>query len=153
MSRTVGYCALMVTATIVVVLAIGAPTVLGDTNNSFLKGFVNHELLAVLGVILAITLASAGQIHLTLNSIEERLGLPGATFHRTRAGVRSSAYWLIGLFLMAVLLVVLKPLLARHDWSETLFNGAALVVLLWTALILISLTELIFAIKPPPKGD
>src|SRR5690606_5909899 len=109
MSRSIAYCVLIVSAALVVVLAAAAPSVLSDEKNSFLKDFVNHEFLNVLGVILAITLASAGQIHLALNRIEERQ--QKIFLIKTRAGVRSAAYWLIGLFLLAVVLVVVKPLI------------------------------------------
>lgn len=75
---------------------------------------MNHELLAVLGVILAITLASAAQLHLTFNQIEESYQDKGG-LSRSRRRVHSAAYWLIGLFLVAVLLVVVKPLLGSAD--------------------------------------
>lgn len=38
-------------------------------NNDFLKGFVNHEVLALMAVILTVTLASVANIHLALNRI------------------------------------------------------------------------------------
>ena len=40
------------------------PVWLSDSGNDFLKGFVNHELLAVLGFIFAITVAAAGSLHI-----------------------------------------------------------------------------------------
>lgn len=145
MTKSVAWCVLIAGIVLVCVLASYSPAVLGDSNG-FLKNFVNHELLAILGVILAITIASAGQLHLTLNEIERNHGTPGS-FDKTRDGIRSAAYWLIALFLIAVLVVVAKPLLASTPWAETLFNGGAIVILLWNGLILISIMQAIFAIK------
>jgi hypothetical protein len=149
MSKSVAYCTLIVAAALAVVLAAYAPAILSD-RNAFLEKFVASDILNVLGVILAITLASAGQVHLAINTIEEKFGHRG--LNKTRNGVHKAAYWLIGLFLIAILIVVVKPLLAKEDWSQSLFNGAALFILLWNVLILLSLTQMIFVMRPEIKG-
>jgi hypothetical protein len=151
MSKSVGYCTLICFSAVVIVLAIVAPTLLSD-DNGFLKGFVGHELLALLGVILAITLASAAQLHLTLNSIEERFNRPNS-FVATRNGIRSAVHWLLGLFVAALGLVVLKPCLALQTWMQSLANGLALLIVLWNILILISLTEAVFGLTALTNGD
>jgi hypothetical protein len=144
-TKTIAYCVLSLAVAVVLVLAAAAPKVLGDSN-LFLKGFVSDGLLDVLGVILAITLASAGQLHLTLNQIEERHDR--VIFLKMRAGIKSAASMLIALFVAAVLLVVCKPLVSsNNDAVATLFNGGALFLLLWNVLLLISLTQGIFGIK------
>src|SRR5690348_3187621 len=148
MTKSIAYCTLIVTMAMVFVLAAYAPAVLSD-NNSFLKGFVTSEILNVLGVILAITLASAGQLHLSFNAIEERYQRVGLS--RSRAGVHRAAYFLIGLFIAAVIVVVVKPLLAKDEWSQTILNGFALEILLWNVLILISLTQTTFGMKAEIK--
>lgn len=149
MTTTISYCILICSAAIVVVLSAYAPSLLSD-QNEFLKGFVNHEFLNILGVIVTITLASSANLHLTLNQIEERHQTRSA-FLETRAGVRSAAYALIVLFLVAVAIVVAKPLLATAHWSATLFNGAALIVIIWNVLILVALMEAVFGLRPDIK--
>lgn len=145
MTPNIAYCSLIVMSGIVITLSVSCPTVLGDSN-AFLKNFVNHEFLNILGVVLAITVASAAQLHLTFNQIEERFKKRG--FSKARSGVQQAAYWLIGLFLVSVVLVVAKPLLAcDYEWAQSLFNGAALLILLWYVLVLIALTQGVFAIK------
>lgn len=144
MTKNIGYCTLICLATLVAILAVAAPTLISD-DNEFLKSFVNHELLNVLGVIVAITLASAAQLHLTLNGIEERLGIPNS-FIKTRSGVQSSVYWLIGLFLVALAIVIVKPLVASSQWAQTLANGASVIVVVWNLLVLVSLTQAVFAV-------
>lgn len=145
MSRAVYICALICSAAVLTVLTTSRPEVLSD-ENKFLAGFVNQEFLAIAGVMLTITLASAGQIHLKLNEIEEKH--KRVFLIKTRANVRNGAYCLIGLFLFAVVLVVSKPTLAQAQWVQSAFNGAALFVILWMTLVLTALTRLIFAIKP-----
>lgn len=151
MSNGVGYTALIVFSFLMLVVTIVKPDILSD-HNAFLLGFVNHELLAVLGVILAITLASTAQLHLTFNQIEESYRNKGG-LSRSRRRVHSAAYCLISLFLVAVLIVVVKPLLGITDWSQALFNGAALLILIWNILILISITQTTFWIEPHIKED
>lgn len=113
---------------------------------------MNHEFLNILGVILAITLASTANIHLDFNRIEERYGAPGALV-KSRGNLKKAAYWLIGLFLAAIVLVVAKPVACNGETSQALFNAAALLILLWHVLVLVSLTQLVFRIEPEfPKG-
>jgi hypothetical protein len=145
MSRTVSYCVLVVMAGLLAAIVILHPVSLSN-RSEFLQDLVGTNLLLVAGVVLTITLASAGQIHLALNDIETKFGR--AFLHKTRMGVHSSAYWLIGLFLASVLVVVLKPYFLFSVGAQAFFNGAALFILLWMVLIMASLTRLVFAIKP-----
>src|SRR5262245_876498 len=115
MNLTIARCAFIVAFATVVILAVIAPWTLSD-QNTFLKGFINHELLAVIGVIVTITLASAANLHLQLNIIEERVGQ--RVFSSTKGAVRRSAYSLIWMLLLALVLVVVKPMVLRHQVSE-----------------------------------
>ncbi len=145
MSKTIYFVLLIVVAALVLACAICAPDVLGDSN-SFLKDFIGPEFLGILGVILAITLASSAQLHLEFNKIEERYKTRGLT--KTRASVRQDTFALIYLFVIGIAIVVFKPLVATAGWSQTLLNGFALWVLLANVLLLVSLTRTTFAISP-----
>lgn len=145
MTRTIAYCALIVFFGAVCVAALAFPIVFSD-HNSFLKGFMTHELLGVLAVIVSITLASTSALHLEFNKIEERFGVAGLS--RTRAGVKQAAYMLIVLLVAAVIVVAVK---ADHAWSDrgqAFLNGLGLFILFWNVLILLSITQAVFAIKP-----
>ncbi|TKT80018.1 hypothetical protein [Aquamicrobium sp. LC103] len=146
MSTPISVCVLIVVAGLVCVLALVAPELLSN-KNVFLFGFVGDGLLSVLGVIVTITLASAGQLHLSLNQIEEKHQNKNS-FVDTRTGIRRAAFALIWLFVFSVALVIFKPILATNDWSQTLFNGTAILVVVWNVLILTALTEAVFALKP-----
>jgi hypothetical protein len=147
MSRAIAYCALICVACTLLITTLVAPNILND-ENEFLKGFVNHELLALLGVILAITLASGGQIHLSFNQIEEHYKKPGA-LAAARRGVKTACFWLLALFFMAIVIVVLKPLLPESaSWGRAFLNAAALFIIFWNVLILIEIVQTVFAITP-----
>ena len=146
MNKTVSICCLISLAKIVAVLAICRPNLISDDGNSFLAGFIPHEFLAIIGVMLTKTLASAGQIHLTLNSIEEKKNR--VIFRKTRSNVKAASYGLIALFLALIVLVTIKPYILKIAWAETIINGFAIFFLVWTSYIMISLTQLIFTIQP-----
>ena len=145
MTRSISYCLLIAALTVVVVCTVMRPDLLSD-HNEFLAHFVNQELLALLVIIMTITLASAANLHLEFNKIEERYKKRGLT--KTRHGVRQGAYFLIWLVSFSIVIVVLKPILADGAALQSAFNGAALVVLLWNVLILVELTQLAFSIQP-----
>jgi hypothetical protein len=62
-------------------------------------------------------------------------------------------HFLLVLFLLAIGLVTLKPLLDEAEWVQTLFNGFGLLILLWDVLILIEVTMTRFSISPIIDDD
>jgi hypothetical protein len=149
MTRAIGIVILLAFGTVAIAIIAARPDWISDSN-LFLKNFVNHEFLNVLGVVLAITLASAAQLHLAFNRIEEQYRVANA-LSRTRARLRQNTLTLIVLFLVSVVVVVIKPIASATPTAEAFFNMCALFVLLWQVLILVSLTELVFAIPPRIK--
>jgi hypothetical protein len=144
MNRTVALCIFICSAATCVILSVVAPTVLSD-RNSFLKGFVSHELLALLGVIVTITLASAANLHLELNKLEEPVRK--RVFGPTRAAIKRSTYWLVAVLSIALVLVVAKPLVIERtateaqDSAASWFNSASMLVVLFSVLVLADVTQ------------
>jgi hypothetical protein len=99
MTRSIAYCALICAVAVVAICAIYNSSKLSD-QNKFTREFVGHELLGLLGIILTITLASAANLHLAFNKIEEQYKRRGLT--KTRQGVKQGAYCLIFLFVLSV---------------------------------------------------
>lgn len=64
---------LIALATVLLTISFYQPHLLSD-NNTFLRAFVSEQLLATLGFILAVTLASSANLHLELNKIEDATG-------------------------------------------------------------------------------
>lgn len=127
------------------------PDSLSD-KNSFLKDFLDNDILSVLGFITAVTIASAANIHLQLNSLEES-GF--ASFGGTRSGLWLSAVTLIVMFGMSFVLVVVKPILSEECGAERVINSLALVVVYVCLEVMWDITKTAFGIppnKPKKKG-
>ncbi len=146
MTRSMAYAGLLAYIATAIAVIAARPEWLANSNE-FLKSFVNHELINVLGVTLAITLASAAQIHLALNRIEERHGVRNA-LDQTRSELRHDTYWLLAYFVFGIVIVVVKPIAGGGVESEAFFNAAALYILILHILVLVSLTQLVFSIEP-----
>lgn len=114
-----------------------------NDKNSFLRSFVNHELLATLGFIAAVTLASAASLHLELNRLEDDTG---QKFEHSRNSIRRSAYSLLVLFGIAIILVVIKPLLPEAPTAAALANSAALLILYFYLSVMWDLTGTVLSI-------
>lgn len=149
MTKSIAYCALIATFTLVGVLSAVSPAILG-TPGTALDKFVTEQVLNVLGVILAIMLASAANLHLEFNKIEERFRRKGG-LSKTKASVRISTQWMIGLFCLYIVMMLFKP--EEPVWLRSICNGLALIVLLWYVLIMIDLTQTIFKIEPEIPDD
>lgn len=111
--------------------------------NAFLKGFVSQDFLAVLGVIVTITLASAASLHLELNRLEDAYG---EAFAEARAATRNYAYMLVVLFFAALALLILKPVYADDVFKEAAFNSGAVVIMVLNLMALADLTTAVFQI-------
>lgn len=145
MNKIVARCIFISSASAYVVISLCAPWVLSD-KNTFLAGFVNHELLNLLGVVVAITLASSANLHLEFNNIEDAAGR--VILSRTRAAVKKSAMWLIILFVLAFIITIVKPLIPASDIGYSFINGFAILIVLFNLLVLVDLTKLVFRIQP-----
>lgn len=144
MNRTIAICATLAWIGVWLAIVVAAPWMLSDANE-FLNGFVNHEFLGFMGVIVTITLASAANLHIELNKLEDRLN--ATLFTRTRRDLRHSAFSLIAALIAAIILVILKPILSCGERAEAGLNGVAITILLASIMILIDLTQAAFSLS------
>ena len=151
MSKTASICALLVSIGSLVTISVCAPWVLSDDSNSFLKNFVNHEMLGFLGVIVTITLASTATLHLELNKLEEAAQI--VVFGATRRKIHLSAYSLIAALILAFVLVVTKPLFGSSAIATSLVNSGAIIIILFNVLVLFDITKSAFALKANVRDD
>lgn len=150
MNKTIARCIFICAISLWILLSLAAPWAMSDYN-AFLKNFVNHELLAFLGVVVTITLASATNLHLELNKLEEAAGK--RKFPKTRASIRRSSVSMITMLVIAVVVTVAKPLVIVPDWHQqqiasSFFNGAALLIVLFNILVLVDLTHAALGLGP-----
>lgn len=99
--------------------------------------------MAILGVIVTITLASAASLHLELNRLEDD---HGETFDEARRATKAYAYMLIWLFLFAIALVIVKPIAAHSPFLEAIFNIFAILIVVLNVMALMDLTGAVFQI-------
>lgn len=150
MNKNVSRCLFICVAAVCLISSISAPSLLSD-QNAFLRDFVNHEFLNLLGVIVAITLASSANLHLEFNKIEEHAGR--AVLTSTRGAVKRSAGWLIAVFCLAFFISLIKPLLPDSEVAMSLVNSIVILIFLFNILVLIDLTRLVFRIEPEFDPD
>jgi hypothetical protein len=126
-------------------ITITHPSWLSD-DNSFLKNFVNHELLAYLGVIVTITLASVANLFVSLLRIEEDRS--SAIFVKTKKDLKHISIALIYTLAMALPLVLIKPVLPDWDWVQALCNSVGVWLVLFSMLLLADTTLALFELDP-----
>ncbi len=143
MSKIIPWVLLIALATVLTVISFVAPHLLDD-RNKFLSSFVNHELLATLGFIVAVTLASAANVHFELNRIEDQTN---KKFTRTRKSLKRSANSLLLLFILAGFVVIIKPLLPNPpNYNVAIFNSIAICIVFFNLSVLFDLTRTVFLI-------
>ena len=142
MTKTLPWIILVGLATVLLTISFSQPQLIND-QNTFLKEFVSDQLLATLGFILTVTLASAASLHLELNKIEDATGKP---FTRTRKSVKRSAYSLMVLFGSATVLVIVKPLLPPPPFNAAVANAFAIIIIYFNLSVLYDLTRTVFKI-------
>lgn len=135
---------LIVTIGVVVAMTVCMPEFLAQ--NSFLEGFINHEILNILAVMATVTIASAANIHLAFNRLEERANKPG-NFKTARKEINHSAMALVWLFIATVIFLVLKAVSMNLYWVS-FWNGICLIVLLVNVFVLIDITAAVFEVTP-----
>jgi hypothetical protein len=143
----------IVSLTLLIVLAgvfagvsICMPSVL--SKNEFLAGFINQEILSIMGVIMTISITSIATIHIWFNELEEKHGQK--VFGKARREVNQTAFYFIGLFLAQLGLLVVRsfPLFAESDVARSLFNGASLLLLICSVITLLDIMGVVRALTP-----
>lgn len=150
MTKTIAWIALLTLTAILGSASFCAPYHLSDAGNLFFRNFVNHELLSVLGVIVTITLASAANLHLEINKLQEATG---DEFAEARSAIRLCSYSLIAVFVVAAVLVMVKPAVGDDQTATALINSGVVLLLVFSVGVLSDLTGAVFAIQPlnPPR--
>lgn len=115
--------------------------------NGFLSAFITFELLNLLAVILTITLASIGNIHLSLNRIA-RIAFKDpvqGNLHASevRREINQNGWMLFYLFILSCGLLFLKGA-TENETVIALVNSLGLVILLTNLLVLYDIYQVIF---------
>jgi hypothetical protein len=127
--------------------------------NSFLVGFVNHELLSVLVVVMTITFASVANIELSLNRMQRRIAdkAKRAEIEQNVAGplrreIRSSAWLLFWALVVAVVAVLVKGAWPDNQFVLSLTHGIAVLLLVINGVVLYDIYATSFALVEGDNG-
>jgi hypothetical protein len=135
---------MIVFAGVVLSVSVCAPAVLAD--NEFLKGFINHEILSILAVIMTISIATIGTIHIWFNELEAKH--EKKVFMRARNEINQNAGLFIILFLAELGILVVRGYFSGNQVAISLFNGFSLLVLLCSVLTLADVIRVVRALTP-----
>lgn len=118
--------------------------------NKFLSGFVNHELLGFMGVLVTITLATSTALVVNLYKLESIFGRN--SFNKTIKDLKDSSYVLIYSLIVTFVLVLSKPSFANYEIIEATINSCAVTCVLGAILMLLDITRTAFVIAPLAGG-
>lgn len=125
--------------------------------NTFLLGFVNHEVLALLSVILTVTLASVANIHLTMNKIvANKFGnnpkLKDAATE-VKNELKDNCWYIFWGFVAAAILLVAKGSIPNGDLALSIIHGMVLWILALYVLCMYDVYQVVFGIVDMDDGS
>ena len=124
--------------------AISAPDVL--PSNDFLEKFLGPDILNIMAVIMTIAIASIATIHIWFNELENKHGKK--VFGHARNEINQDASSLIGFFILETVVLFLRSFFQNCNVFLTLFDGAALMLLLFSVFCLMDIMEVIKSLTP-----
>jgi hypothetical protein len=120
----VGYILLIGAAILVAGIAVCSPDRLGD-GNPLIRALINEQILNILGVIIAIFLPSAANLHIRLAELEVRLNKNLQEYRNT---IKFNCNVLIALFIATVLALMVKGGNGSIPWLVAAVNGLARII-------------------------
>ena len=121
------------------------PTLLAD--NEFIKGFLAHDVLPIMAIIMTIAIASVATIHIWFNELEAKA--EKKVFGEARREINHDAQLLIWLFLAEFIFLVIRAYFDGSELAISFFNGAAIVVFLASVVSLIDILNVMRTLTPP----
>jgi hypothetical protein len=141
-NSVVAFVILIATSAVTIVLTAATPSLLSD-QNSFFRDFVNHEFVGFMGVVVTISLASASTLYLELGRIGRERSVDVS---KPKSGVRFSAMSLLIALAAAIAIAILKPAALDSLYLQSTFNSLAVLVIVFSLLILADLVKAGFSI-------
>jgi hypothetical protein len=137
---------LIVTGGVLLATAICMPSVL--FSNEFLMGFIDHEILNIMAVIMTISIATIATIHIWFNELEDKH--QKTVFGAARREINSSAFWFIGLFVAQLVLLIVRSfsIFASKPTAMSIFNGISLLLLLTSVITLWDIMAVVKSLTP-----
>ena len=135
---------MIVLSGVIVASSICAPQILAS--NEFLKGFVNHEILGIMAVIMTISIASIATIHIWFNELEQKHDQ--RVFGKARREINQSAFVMIWLFVGQLALLIVRSSFLESAGIVSFLNGASVLLLLASVITLLDVLGTVKALTP-----
>ena len=133
--KTVYIIFMIVVGGIIVAISTCTPNILAG--NEFLKGFINHEILGIMAVIMTISIASIATIHIWFNELEQKHDK--RVFGKARREINQSAFVMIWLFVGQLALLVVRSNFLENVKVISFFDGASILLLLASVVTLLDI--------------
>ncbi|WP_417496470.1 hypothetical protein [Maricaulis sp.] len=124
--------------------------------NTVLNGLMNHEVLALMSVILTVTLASVANIHLAINRVvskkfgnNEKLIAAAADVKRE---LKDNSWYIFWGFLAALILVIAKGSI-DNDTATAIIYAAVVWILGLYLLCMFDVYQVAFGVVDMDDGD
>lgn len=143
-TKTIYTVFMLVLAGVFTASSICAPEILAS--NAFLQGFITHEILGMMAVIMTISIASIATIHIWFNELEDKH--QERVFGKSRREINQSAFIMIWLFVAQLGLLVVRSEFLKNERAISFFNGLSLLLLLATVLTLLDVMGTVKALTP-----
>ncbi|QQD18719.1 hypothetical protein I6N98_02290 [Spongiibacter nanhainus] len=133
-----------------VTISVCSPETL--SKNSFLDGFINHEILNIIALIVTVTLVSITQIHIEFGRIERRIKEP--IFSEARTEINQTT-WALGVsFLLVLVGLIIRSGVDQNSYMAiSLHNTFCLVMLLIATLSMIDIVLVMHTISKEEPLD
>jgi len=137
---------LIVAAGVIVAISVCAPSILAK--NEFLAGFITHEILGIMAVIMTISIASIATIHIWFNELEAKH--ERRVFGAARREINQAAFYFIVLFVAQLACLIARSLSIFHgsEVAISLFNGFSILLLLGSVITLWDIMGVVRALSP-----
>lgn len=120
------------------------PELLAD--NDFIKGFVEHDALNIMSVIMTIAIALIATIHIWFNELESKY--QAKAFGKARREINHDAFLLIWLFVGELTLLIFRSYFRGNALATSMFNGGAIILFLSSVITLIDVMDVVRALTP-----
>ncbi|WP_126155347.1 hypothetical protein [Paracoccus haematequi] len=150
--RVVQIVVLIALATFLACLSVCRPEVL--SRNSFLDGFVNHEYVNIISVMVTVNLVTIIQIFLEYSRIERRFKIK--VFSDARRKLSISALMLIGCIVASFFIAIFRSSIENSLMSNAIRSGlhsSALLTILVCVLVMYDLIRVVYVLANEEPVD
>lgn len=141
MSKIAPWVFLLGLSCLLMAISVHHSHLLSDEGNPFLRDFLDNDILSILGFMTAVGSAASMTILIKLNDLEDDTE---ARFMRVKKSLKASSVSLIFVFLVCFVALIFKPIVAKDQVGQALFNSVGIGCVFFCFSVLRDLTLTVF---------